>query len=1017
METKRQDLFATIRTEGAILPPDLLQRIADADADLGGLSPSDYHLSGEKLNEAINRSWNRLIGAWVSFKTGIAAASTTDPGTGLTREKWLFPLCQELGYGRLTPAKAVEVEGKAYPISHRWLFSPIHLIGFRVDLDHRSPGVAGAARSSPHSLVQELLNRAPEMLWGFVSNGMRLRILRDNKSLVRQTYAEFDLQAMFDGQVYPDFKLLWMLCHQSRVEGERPELCWLEKWSQAAAKEGTRALDSLRDGVQSAIEHLGTGFIAHPDNAELRDRLRTGNLHKQDYYRQLLRLVYRLIFLFVAEDRGQLFAPGTDPAAQERYTRYYSTRRLRGLAARLRGTPHADLWRGITVVFTKLDRTGCRQLGLPAFGSFLWSPAAVDAMGSSQLSNRHLLDAVRALAFTVDSASRRPVDYRNLGSEELGSIYESLLELHPRIELDAQIFQLGTAAGHERKTTGSYYTPTSLVNCLLDAALEPLLDEAVRGGEGFAGRGESAAQRILSLKVCDPACGSGHFLIAAAHRIAKRLASVQTGDEEPSPDAQRRALRQVIGHCVYGVDLTTMAVELCKVSLWMEALEPGKPLSFLDHRVQSGNSLIGATPALLSHGVPDAAFDAIEGDDKAICRTFKKQNKDERKGQLHLFGGSRPWEQLGNLAITIAQLDAVSDETLDGVRVKQRSYEEIVRSGAYENGWLLADAWCASFMWRKTRDFDYPITQSVLDQIHKNPHGIAPWLKQEIRRLAGQYQFFHWHLAFPDVFRSHKTEPSPDDPTGWTGGFWNQMSEYGWVRPVSEGTVPAPASVTPEVREIDRAELDALVAWDVFRLTEAELSNVMDSFPVLRRRELSARGEFRTKRLVMEAYVGRVRQSDASVPAASVELRKETVQIGRVVVFLILLLNKWVRPVHRPVLESALILMLNAPARKVLSGQKASRKAAKRLEGPPRCMAGMDGLLAALQRNGVIEVTTGEDRQAVKLTQNAPISGATKAPQAAHEAAAETIAVLEKLDIAEVMAGIEETVDAEYIFV
>ena len=105
---------------------------------------------------------------------------------------------------------------------------------------------------------------------------------------------------------------------------------------------------------------------------------------------------------------------------------------------------------------------------------------------------------------------------------------------------------------------------------------------------------------ILKLKVVDPACGSGHFLIAAAHRIAKRLAAVRTGDEEPSPEAMRKALRDVIGHCIYGVDVNPMAVELCKVNLWMEALEPGKPLSFLEHRIQPGNSLLGATPALLS---------------------------------------------------------------------------------------------------------------------------------------------------------------------------------------------------------------------------------------------------------------------------------------------------------------------------------------------------------------------------------------------------------------------------------
>jgi len=132
----------------------------------------------------------------------------------------------------------------------------------------------------------------------------------------------------------------------------------------------------------------------------------------------------------------------------------------------------------------------------------------------------------------------RSVDYKNLGSEELGSIYESLLELHPEFNIDAATFNLTTAGGHERKTTGSYYTPTSLIQCLLDTALNPVLAEAVRQ--------PNAEEAILSLKVCDPACGSGHFLIAAAHRMARRLAAIRTGDEEPSPEATRTALRDVI---------------------------------------------------------------------------------------------------------------------------------------------------------------------------------------------------------------------------------------------------------------------------------------------------------------------------------------------------------------------------------------------------------------------------------------------------------------------------------------
>src|SRR5207249_5630529 len=266
--------------------------------------------------------------------------------------------------------------------------------------------------------------------------------------------------------------------------------------------------------------------------------------------------------------------------------------------------------------------------------------------------------------------------YRNLGSEELGSIYESLLEMHPELNADAGTFVLSTAGGHERKTTGSYYTPTSLISALLDSALDPVLEEAARKPDPKAA--------ILDLKVCDPATGSGHFLVAAAHRIAKRLAAIRTGDEEPAPEALRTAVRDVVGRCIYGVDLNPMAVELCKVSLWMEALEPGKPLSFLDHRIVCGNSLLGTTPALLRQGVPDEAFDPIEGDDKEVCRKFKKQNKEERKGQASLFDAAdQPWQRLGDLATGLMDLENIADDTIEGVRRKQERYEELVRSSGY----------------------------------------------------------------------------------------------------------------------------------------------------------------------------------------------------------------------------------------------------------------------------------------------------------------------------------------------
>jgi hypothetical protein len=340
MARQRSTVFTTIRTEGGLLPADLLARVASQDREVPGVRPADFHLvQGELLGERITRSWNRLTGAWKNFSTALAVLPPDDAGTTLTRERWLLPLFEELGYGRLQTSRAEEVDGRSYPISHAWGHAPIHLVSARIPLDRRTAGVKGAAGASPHSLVQELLNRSTGHLWAFVSNGLQLRVLRDNASLTRQAFVEFDLETMFADDVFDDFVVLWLTCHQSRVEATEPAECWLEQWTAAAAEAGTRARDELRSGVEAAIEALGAGFVAHPASAALRERLRSGELSTFDYYRQLLRLIYRLLFLFVAEDRNLLHPPGAGDVQQRRYARYYSLSHVRTLAGRRRGGP------------------------------------------------------------------------------------------------------------------------------------------------------------------------------------------------------------------------------------------------------------------------------------------------------------------------------------------------------------------------------------------------------------------------------------------------------------------------------------------------------------------------------------------------------------------------------------------------------------------------------------------------------------------------------------------------------
>jgi hypothetical protein len=757
-------------TIGGLLPRELLDRVVAGDKTVPGLDPTDYGLvPGERLNDAITRSWNRLQGVWESFRRALDTLPESDhTATALTRERWLRPLFDELGFAGLPVAKGLAVEGKAYAISHGWGETvPVHLPGARVPIDRVSRGVAGAARTSPHGLVQEFLNRSESCLWGIVSNGLLLRVLRDNASLTRQAYVEFDLQSMFDGEAFSDFVVLWLCCHRSRFEGEPPEKCLLEQWMTEAASAGTRALENLRGGVEKAIQALGEGFVAHRDNAALRDVLRSGGLTAAELQHQVLRLVYRLLFLLVAESRDLLLDPEADATAKERYRSFYSIDRLRTLSGRRRGTAHGDLWQSLVVTMTALGSRGAPALALKPLGSFLWSPDAVEALAGVSLDNRHLLDAVRHLCLVHDEEAKvqRPVDYRNLGAEELGSVYESLLELHAEVDPDGRAFALETAAGNERKTTGSYYTPTSLISVLLDSALDPVLDEAERAGDPEAA--------LLALKVCDPAAGSGHFLIAAAHRIAGRLASVRSGGVEPTPAELRHALRDVIGHCIYGIDVNPMAVELCKVSLWMEATEPGRPLSFLDHRIVCGNSLLGTTPALIDAGVPDEAFKPITGDDKTWATTLKKTNKRERthRNQGMFAFGSAIAEDVAALAEGVAELDALGDDSVEAIAAKEDRLGKLLHSEPAERAKLAADAWCAAFVTLKVEGAPV-ITDKVVRMAGETPDKLPSDERQAIEDMADRYRFLHLHVAFPDVFSVPEHLADADNELGgWDGGF------------------------------------------------------------------------------------------------------------------------------------------------------------------------------------------------------------------------------------------------------
>jgi hypothetical protein len=780
--------FPALTSAGGLLPAPFLARVGHLEQAIPGLSPGDYHLApGERLEEATSAAFNNLLARWQRY--GELLATPSHARATSTERLWSLPVFSAFGYGWLQPAPPLVFGDRSYPISHAWGPIPVHLVSWDTDLDKAAPVPGQTRRLSPNRLLQEALDLSGGRRWGMLSNGRKLRLLRSGSTGSRASFVEFDLEWIFTNQSFADFFLAWLTCHQSRLEARPQGGCWLDAWADEAAASGIRSLDRLRGQVTQAISILGVGFLAHPANVTLRSRLASGALSSQEYYRQLLRLAYRLIFCFVAEDRALLHPPQADPVACDRYRSYYSTDRLRRLAGNPARSPHGDLWRAFQVVVRALSsENGEAALGLPALGGFLWSPDACPDLDAGELTNAALLDALRQLAYVTEDRVRLKVDYRHLGSEELGAIYESLLDLHPVLDPDVPSFILVAAAGTERKSTGSYYTHPSLVAQLLDSALDPLLDEAERAPDPEAA--------LLALRICDPACGSGHFLVEAARRIAVRLARWRSGGEEPDALALSHASRQVIGRCIYGVDRNDMAVELTKVALWLEALEPGLPLSFLDHQIVQGDALLGATPVQVATGIPDEAFKPRTGDDPDLVRRHKQANRQERRGgkrQLPGFvglpsarGSAPPMSSaldsdIQTLAVHAEQLARADDATIEAVAAKRRRWASFAESPEARRARLSADAWCLAFLSPKVAG-EVVFTQALLDQLAEDPDSVDPAVRGRIEELERAWHLLHWHLAFPEIFPFQEAANEQSGITAARRGFDVVLGNPPWEK-------------------------------------------------------------------------------------------------------------------------------------------------------------------------------------------------------------------------------------------
>lgn len=842
--------FDALTVEGNLISPAMLTRVAARDA--GGQAEADYGVpKGLTLRDEIARYFRMAQALFEDLHAAPEPSATATVAfvEALMRDVFGFADIARVGTRTLNDRLfAVTLEAGRSCV-------PVVVVPPADELDRATTNLpTDGRRRSAASAVQDWLNASDDALWGFCANGERLRLVRDNASLTRPAHVEADLRRMFEDDAFADFAAFWLLAHASRFgrPGAPATDCALERWREAGTKEGLVARERLRDGFEAALLALGGGFVSHPANSGLRARIEKGALPLPVFFGQLLRVVYRLIFLLAAEDRNLLHPPSAPAAARTLYAQGYSLSQLRDRSIRRASWDrHVDQWVGLRIAFTALAR-GEPRLSLPALGG-LFAPGAIPDLEVADLPNRALMGAVYRLAWLREDGGIMPVNWRDMETEELGSVYEGLLELTPRLTDDGRGFAFAEGAetkGNERKKTGSYYTPDSLVQVLLDSALDPVLDRVTA-------EADDPAAALLTVTVIDPACGSGHFLLAAARRIATRLARARTGGVASAEDF-RHALRDVMRACIHGVDRNPMAVELTKVALWIESVEPGKPLGFLDANIRCGDSLLGVYDLKALHeGIPDAAYKPLTGDDKETAAHFRKRNKAEIEGQgaLDFTGGGGRLPDPPPLGYAARALRALPEDSAAEIEEKRRRFDA-ARHDSRAWAWKVAcDLYVAAFLTPKTggvpanyQTTTIPTTEPMW-RVMAGGQAYGP-LEACVLELAAEARVFHWPLEFPDVMAA--------------GGFDVVLGNPPWeVMQLSEEEyfaqrLPEIAELAGATRKRAIAELET-TRPDIFRAYEDDkrLSEVGNEYARTSGRfDLSARGKINTYALFAELFAG-----------------------------------------------------------------------------------------------------------------------------------------------------------------
>lgn len=814
--------YTSIHIYGHLLSDDILHNI-ERDNTLNGNRDQDFGMD-ISVSSAIDYVWSSLRNDWNFYKerANNERLVNKDPyGTRRARDL-MERLFQSLGYSLDRQATNIEVAGTNYDISytcHDLGKMPFIIIGEGISadgsidtldkcsLDYRAKG--GMRKKSAHATMLEYLN-ATENVYGIISNGQILRIIRNSGQLVKLTYIEFDLRRMLEEDKYTEFCLMFRLLHASRFRTSGDEPCVMERWFNMSIESGNRIRNGLSRAVQTTMETIGNAVLTSEGegNDALREAFANGTMDATQLNKELIHFIYRLLFLFIIEDRGLVYQIPDSPDAsdykqlcqwQDIYKKFYAASRLRHLSelAYLKQRQYSDLWQGLMDTFHLFEPdTFGEKLGIKPLGGVLFGTETLHWLKQCQVSNKDLLAAFSALnEFEDERQQKVKINYSSLDVEEFGSVYEGILEMRPFVQpsVAASDWQFGFVGGLDRQSTSSYYTRPDLVQNLIKTTLEPVIKEKIAAQTTT----EEKVKALLNMKVCDAASGSGHIVLAMARTIAWYICTLRTGEDNPASLDYRQALREVISRCVYAVDYNPDAVELCKVVLWIEGYCAGKPLSFLDHHIRCGNSVLGISDLqMLIDGVPDKALTA---EDKDTLKALKKMNQEATKGandssdnepMLGLedsFGVENLSAAQIGLADKIRFINHLPEETLEEEIIKQERWKELMESARVDCLRRACDIYTYAFYKTVERDelidedggvngiyrleAEVPYTKTVMRALQEisameclekgKPlptyyRQLSADFKTEVKRMADEQRFFHWCVEFPEVFAANK---------------------------------------------------------------------------------------------------------------------------------------------------------------------------------------------------------------------------------------------------------------------